>query len=121
MNKKVLAIILIIAAIASIILGIMTMTKAEDLYTGRWTSHETYGGDAYTGIQNAAASTANAVVGVQHSVHDMQNAMSFGFGAILIIAGLVIGTIGVSKLVKKEEGSDVKKAAVPEKTFTPQA
>ena len=119
--KKIFAIVFIVIAVLSVVFGVVAMTKTQKSYSTLWVYKETYGGDAYTGIQNAAASTANAVVGVQHSVHDMQNAMSFGFGAILIIAGLVIGTIGVSKLVKKEEGSDVKKAAVPEKTFTPQA
>lgn len=54
---------------------------------------ETYGGDAYTGIQNASASTAQNI--------------SCGFGFIFIVAGLTITTKGISDYVLyKEENQD---------------
>ena len=103
MNKKVLAIILIIAAIASIILGIMTMTKAEDLYTGRWTSHATYGGDAYTGIQNAAADTAGNVQSGNSILNSINENLCFGLGAILIVIGLTLAAVAIACLAGKQD------------------
>ena len=53
------------------------------LDTGSWESSKTYGGDAYTGIQNAAAQAAN-------NVQDAAAIMKFGFGSVLLIAGLTL-------------------------------
>lgn len=53
------------------------------LDTGSWESSKSYGGDAYTGIQNAAAQTAN-------NVQDAAAIMKFGFGSVLLIAGLTL-------------------------------
>lgn len=52
--------VLIIGFIGLIILGISMISYSEDSSNaGRSASSETYGGDAYTGIQQAAAITAN--------------------------------------------------------------
>jgi len=61
----------------SVILGIITM----GMPTGYWESSQSYGGDAYTGIQNAAAQTAN-------NVQDLAEVAAFGIGALLLIFGL---------------------------------
>ncbi len=54
--------VLIIGFISLIILGISMISYSEDSSNaGRSASSETYGGDAYTGIQQAAATTANNV------------------------------------------------------------
>ena len=54
--------VLIIGFIGLIILGISLISYSEDSSNaGRSASSETYGGDAYTGIQQAAATTANNV------------------------------------------------------------
>ncbi len=54
--------VLIIGFIGLIILGISMISYSEDSSNaGRSASSETYGGDAYTGIQQAAAITANNV------------------------------------------------------------
>lgn len=54
--------VLIIGFIGLIILGISMISYSEDSSNaGRSVSSETYGGDAYTGIQQAAATTANNV------------------------------------------------------------
>ena len=54
--------VLIIGFIGLIILGISMISYSEDSSNaGRSASAETYGGDAYTGIQQAAATTANNV------------------------------------------------------------
>ena len=51
--------------------------------TGSWESSYSYGGDAYTGIQNAAAQAAN-------NIQDLARIMRFGMGSVLLIAGLVL-------------------------------
>ena len=54
--------VLIIGFIGLIILGISMISYSEDSSNaGRSASSETYGGDAYTGIQQAAATTATNV------------------------------------------------------------
>lgn len=54
--------VLIIGFIGLIIFGISMISYSEDSSNaGRSASSETYGGDAYTGIQQAAATTANNV------------------------------------------------------------
>ena len=54
--------VLIIGFIGLIILGISMISYSEDSSNaGRSASSETYGGDAYTGIQQAAAIAANNV------------------------------------------------------------
>lgn len=53
------------------------------------TSYHYYGGDAYTGIQHAAADTANSV--------------KFGFGSVLLISGLgFIAYAFLSEKVKED-------------------
>ena len=60
--------------------------------TGYWESSSTYGGDAYTGIQNAAAQTAN-------NVQDLAAIAKFGFSTILILFGMAIFCYFGSRLV----------------------
>ena len=48
---------------------------------GYWESAKSYGGDAYTGIQNAAAQTAN-------NVQDLADIAMNGFAYLLIVLGL---------------------------------
>lgn len=66
-----------ISGILSILFGLITLSQD----TGSWESSTSYGGDAYTGIQNAAAQTAN-------NVQDLAEIVAMGFGFLLIALGL---------------------------------
>lgn len=66
-----------LSGLVSVIFGIVTM----GMPTGYWESSNSYGGDAYTGIQNAAAQTAN-------NVQDLAELMAQGMGFLLISLGL---------------------------------
>ena len=66
-----------LSGLLSVILGICTM----GMPTGYWESSQSYGGDAYTGIQNAAAQTAN-------NVQDLAEVAAMGLGSLLLIFGL---------------------------------
>ena len=48
-----------------------------------------YGGDAYTGIQNAAATTSK-------NVRDLAGIVQFGFGSILLVMGLTLVGFGLT-------------------------
>ena len=76
--------------VISIILGII----AACLKTGVKEQAFSYGGDAYTGIQNAAAQTAT-------NVHYLANIIRFGISSLLIIAGLALIFLFGAKLFKK--------------------
>lgn len=76
---KIKQLLFTLVGIASSILGIVCF----DMSSGSYEYNSTYGGDAYTGIQNAAAQTAN-------NVHALAEVCKFGFGSILLIAGIVI-------------------------------
>lgn len=55
----------------------------SDYDTGSFESYESYGGDAYTGIQQAAAKTAN-------NVQDLAAITKFGFATLLIVWGFAV-------------------------------
>ncbi|MBR6334924.1 MAG: hypothetical protein IKR90_02110 [Clostridia bacterium] len=70
---------LIISGIVSVVLGIISFC----LDTGGSRGYLTYGGDAYTGIQQAGAQTAN-------NVQSLASICKFGFGSVLLVAGIVL-------------------------------
>ena len=88
MNKKVLGVLFIMVAIASIVFAILSF----DGFGGNSVGAKTYGGDAYTGIQNAAAQTANNVNSLNSTVQRIG-----GYAFILI--GGILASIGVACLV----------------------
>jgi hypothetical protein len=87
-------------SIAGMVVGafsvIMSFVVKGWYYSG-YVSHSSYGGDAYTGIQNAAASTANNVMSLIHLVQ-------LGLFVILLVFGLAcIVYFGKKLLVELEE------------------
>ncbi len=83
MNKKVS---FSLVGIASIVLGVICFF----FDIGRYANLESYGGDAYTGIQNAAARAAN-------NIQLLSIIVKCGFGFLLIITGLILIAIAVTK------------------------
>lgn len=81
----------IISGILSIIFGIITFGKD----VGYYESSASYGGDAYTGIQNAAAQTAN-------NVRALSEIVNTGLGFILIAIGLIAIFYFAVQLGKKQ-------------------
>jgi len=68
--------LLILFGIVSLILAIVCFS----MDTGGYENYERYGGDAYTGIQNAAAHTSNNILILQRIVKT-------GFGSVLVVLG----------------------------------
>ena len=86
--KKFFAVLFIVVGLLSIVLSFV----AYDSYIGGYESSETYGGDAYPGIQNAAAQTAN-------NVKTLAELVAFSTGSILLVAGLFMIVFGLFNLV----------------------
>ncbi len=109
MKKKILAIILIVIAVVSLVFGVVMFTKGDlNRASGTMASKQVYGGDAYTGIQNASATTANNVQQANLILMDMNETIAFGFGAVLVVIGLLCCAFGVAFLLKKQEAAPVK-------------
>ena len=86
------AILGIINGFASVVLGIICFC----LDTGRYVSRETYGGDAYTGIQNAAAATGS-------NVQSLAAIVKFGLGALLIVFGIALVCCFADRVLKTKK------------------
>lgn len=86
-----------IVGIALIVLGIVSIIWGLSLnYSGISSSAKSYGGDAYTGIQNAASTTAN-------NVRELGETVCSGLKGILVVIGGVIIVYGVSIVIKNGE------------------
>ena len=116
MGNKVRSKIFMIIGVLSIILSFVCFSS--EVPSGE--SNSIYGGDAYTGIQNASASTSRAVV-------ELAKITRFGFGSILLIAGFTLISIGSTMPVQRkileeaaaeehtEEGNDSEEANAEKK------
>lgn len=71
------------------ILSIIFSIRCFNMEDGSYEPNATYGGDAYTGMQNASAQAAN-------NIQDLTKNVNQGMGFMLLIAGLTLISIGVS-------------------------
>ncbi len=79
----------------------------ESISAPQMESDKAYGGDAYTGIQNAAAATANYVSALNTSVEALSEAMMLGLGFCLMVAGVLIVVLGLKGLLVKDKAKAV--------------
>lgn len=94
MANTIRSIFLVIAGIVSIGLSIHCFNMNE----GEYCSDSMYGGDAYTGMQNASASAAR-------NVKTLSKIVKSGFGSTLLVCGLAL--IAFSIQGKMEEKDNV--------------
>ena len=98
-----------------IVIGILSIILAFFAYrmdTGYGVSKMSYGGDAYTGIQNAAAQTAD-------NVHYLGEVISFSAGSILLIGGLSLIIHGLHTSADANVTTYVAESDAPEKESMP--
>ena len=86
-----------IIGIASVVLSIICFNMDDGYYV----SEKTYGGDAYTGIQNASAQTGQ-------NIQKQTKINRFGFGAILMVGGLTLIALGFPENKKGESEETTK-------------
>lgn len=82
----------IVRSIIFIIIAIVAFTfssKIDDMGNGDYVSSSRYGGDAYTGMQNASAETGC-------NVYKGNQIMQKGFKYIFILAGLGFLAVGIT-------------------------
>ena len=65
----------------------------------KYVSYEFYGGDAYTGIQNAAADTANNIGRLTDLVESVGEEFFNFFGTMLILAGVLVIIVSIKMAV----------------------
>ena len=90
--NKFLSIALILIGIVAIVFAIL----CSEMYAGSYISSYSYGGDAYTGIQNAAADTGNNVRAASARIFEIAE---YSF----ILIGLILEAIGISGLIKEKK------------------
>ena len=81
MKKKVFTALQVLGNAAGIVSGAVAMQYSSEIKgmgTGSGASYETYGGDAYTGIQNASAQ-------VSHNVCDLSEIVRDSFSLLLFV------------------------------------
>ena len=114
MNTKLLTkihgLLLSVTGIISIIFG--AVCGEAHMPGGVQATEYTYGGDAYTGIQNAAAQTANNVRHLSYDIDALKDVVTEGFRFVLIITGLVLIITGVFKILKALAQKDTPEIAV---------
>ena len=108
--KKVFCLIGLGIGTLCIILSLVVLVGSASVATGNYISHESYGGDAYTGIQNAAADTGNNVRYIGMGIEELYDKVCQIGAFILFIAGSLISLkyakefIGILKEEKLETG-----------------
>ncbi len=98
----------IIALIFAEVLGLLSLFFAVTTFTGyndsfptyKKPSYEYYGGDAYSGIQHAGVDAANNIAEAGDLIKNYIYDFSYTFGAILLIAGLLIIVVSTFQLIK---------------------
>lgn len=100
--KKLIA---VLALVFAIVTGILSVIMFDSSAIG-YTAHEVYGGDAYTGIQNAAADTAN-------SVRRLNDDICVGFGSILLVATFAFALVSARYFYLAKEETAVVSAPTP--------
>lgn len=93
MNKTLRTILLCFIGASSIALGIYCFS----FNTGEFIMDNIYGGDAFTGMQNASATAARNLL-------SMSRIIQFGLSSLLIVGGALIVVLGIPK--KNDKGSN---------------
>lgn len=87
----------ILPGLLYIIVGVVAIVWGLSLnYNGTSTDSKTYGGDAYTGIQNASAKAAN-------NINRLGDTVCVGLKGILIVIGGTLCIYGYSSIKKVEK------------------
>ncbi|MBO4893736.1 MAG: hypothetical protein J5562_02330 [Clostridia bacterium] len=83
-----------IVGIISGFISVVFSFVVKGMSIGSYERNYTYGGDAYTGIQNASAQTAN-------NVQELADLVRTGIFAFLLVFGLALICFFLSRLVEK--------------------
>ena len=96
MNNNIRTEVFIFIGLISVVLSIVCFVYGDLKFEQR----SMYGGDAFTGIQNAAAVTSENVM-------ILAKIVKIGFGSVLLVAGLGFLGFGLTEPMKKEADEDI--------------
>ena len=99
--KLIIAIVIVVMGIYSIVLGI-----ENSRYYGGFETETVYGGDAYTGIQNASAQTANNVANVGYFLSGRYEDTMVFIGVGLIVSGGLVLLYYLAENKSKKKTTD---------------
>ena len=103
-NKKNLFAYLCLAiAVLSLVFAIVCFSTDPSVANGSYESSKSYGGDAYTGIQNAAAQTANNVYYMNKNLQVLTTCVATTGGLFFLVVAFAFALVGVQKLGLFEE------------------
>lgn len=109
MAKNIRTIILIVIGVISVGLSIRCFSFKELSSEPK----SVYGGDAFTGIQNAGAQTSENVM-------ELAKIVQFGFGSVLLVAGLGFLGVGLTTpMTKKSDEDETEPETQVEETLDP--
>ena len=101
--KKALGGCLTVVGFLAIIFAVVCWTMNVSFGEGTSVAQHTYGGDAYTGIQNAAAETANNIQTLNRNISELADVISNCMGYLLFTMGVTLFLIGAVMILKGEE------------------
>ena len=104
LNKKGLALILVIIAFVALVFSVICFAQDTSFSKGSTESNISYGGDAYTGIQNAAAQGATNAYYTNKALQEFATTVKvisgFFFLLVAVVSGLsALYTIGLIDMI----------------------
>ena len=121
MNRKTLSSLFIIVAIVSFTFAIICFSMKTDKMLGGTEADHTYGGDAYTGIQNSAAQAANNAYYAGKNISNLAKCITNISGLGFIICSLVFLSLGIYYGMPVEKTEEINKNnGQPMQSFTAQ-
>lgn len=100
-SRKFLGVMFLIIAGISLVFAISCFRLETDEMRGDIEWNESYGGDAYTGIQNAAAQTANNTYYVGLNISNFAKCVTTMGGFLFTVISFLFASLGVAKLIDK--------------------
>jgi len=97
-NKNLYAYLLFALAVIALGFAIICFVTDTSKGHGGYEMSEAYGGDAYTGIQNAAAQTANNVQTLSMNVELLTKCVATASGLFFLLASFTFAVAGVRNL-----------------------
>ncbi len=109
-NRKILSIAFVVLAVVALVFAYMCFTTNTYMPSGDYESPKTYGGDAYTGIQQAAAQTSKNTYYLNQNISDLADIIVSISGYFFVLAGLTFAALAIAGFIP-EKKARVKVAA----------
>lgn len=97
-KKNLFAYLLLALAVIALIFAIVCFSSETSYLYGSTKGNNQYGGDAYTGIQNAAAQTATNVYYLNRNVEILTSCIATVGGLFFLLVSFVFAVFGVKQL-----------------------